>query len=158
MLGLSNCVFLPNPENAQRLARYLLCKSGEGVLGLKWLPLITGATMTKQEEHEVLMATDRRQAIRYACILEAVGEGQTRRFGDGWVARVLNISTSGIGMHLGERFADDTVLTLALHGASHTLKPVRVRVAHSTEKPDGTWYIGAAFEKPLTEAELDQLL
>lgn len=111
-----------------------------------------------ERQQSLASAIDRRKAIRYACILEATWHGETFRLGEGWVARVLNISTGGIGLHLGEDFKVGTLLTLGLHGQVHTLEPVRVRVVHHSQKDDGTWILGGAFLKPLSEDELKRLL
>jgi hypothetical protein len=103
-------------------------------------------------------AADQRRSIRYACILDATCEGQTKHLGMGWVARVVNISTGGLAMHMGERFPMGTILTVALHGQEQAQVAARVRVVYCSEQEDGTWGVGAAFLTPLSELELDRLL
>ena len=105
-----------------------------------------------------ITTADQRQSIRYACILDATCEGKTRHFGIGWVARVVNISTGGLGMHLGEKFAAGTILTVVIHGPGEAQVAGKVRVIHCSEQADGTWSVGAAFLAPLSEVELDRLL
>ena len=114
-------------------------------------------------EHEELIKSavvDRRQALRFSCILKAsrVG-GASVSIKPPWLARVMNISTGGLGLHLGEPFEIGTVLTLRLHTTSGTsLTPVEVRVVHVAKQPNGTWTLGVAFNKPMGDADLEQLL
>ena len=50
------------------------------------------------------------------------------------------------------------VLDLHLSGRGVRLAvALRVRVAHTTEMPDGQWLVGGAFEPPLPEALASEL-
>jgi len=103
--------------------------------------------------------SERRSALRYACVLEASWqEGRHVRYRPGWPARVMNISTGGIALHSGEFFPVGTVLTIGLHSRTITLEPRKVKVIHTGPHPSHTWLLGTAFLDPLSEQELTQLL
>lgn len=107
-----------------------------------------------------LQAKDNREYERYSCVM--VVSCQTSEEVD-YVpprpARVLNISRGGLCLILYDRFEPGTVLTIGLTNTTeHFLPPLRVRVVHSREQPDGTWVVGCAFANPLSDAELRALL
>jgi len=110
---------------------------------------------------ETLQVTaDRRQANRHSSILKAsrVG-GEIKRFKPAWLARVMDISTGGLALHLGESFEVGTVLTIGLHDAGgQRVQKVDVIVRHAAEQPNGTWILGVAFRQPLSAQELADLL
>lgn len=107
-----------------------------------------------------LQAQENREYERYSCVLDV--SCQTSEEVD-YVpprpARVLNISRGGVGLILYDRFEPGAVLTIGLTNTTeHFLPPLRVRVIHCREQPDGTWVVGCAFAKPLGDAELRALL
>lgn len=92
--------------------------------------------------------------------MEANWEGaEPIRFNPAWPIRVTNISTGGIALHAGEKFAVGTVLTVSLRSPSNkTSAPVQVRVVHVTEQDNGTYVLGTAFLKPLSGSDVQDLL
>jgi hypothetical protein len=117
--------------------------------------------MSQFEERRERCTVERRTAVRYICKLKAACiQGVTAEFHPSKLARVNDISTGGLGLHLGESFVAGTQLTVRLHTLSG--EPVselkEVRVAHASEQPDGTWVLGVAFLQPLGEAEVQALL
>lgn len=110
-----------------------------------------------QLENQVTLA-DRRGAIRHACVINATANEQMMHIGPGWLAKVIDISTTGVGLRLGEGFPTDSVLTLDLHGQNQSLEAVSVRVVRCLEEPAGTWFLGGAFVSPLEEEQLERLL
>jgi hypothetical protein len=102
--------------------------------------------------------SERRKAPRYACILEARVAGTMIPVGDGWVARVTDISISGVGLHFGQNLPPGAELTLQLHSKEVALPAVQARVVHCTEQSNGSWIMGAAFLTPLADEDLQRLL
>lgn len=116
--------------------------------------------VTMQSGDSLQSTADRRQACRHSSILKAsrVG-GDVKRFTPAWLARVMDISTGGLALHLGEPFEAGTILTIALHNASgQRVQKLAVEVRHAAEQPNGTWILGVAFIEPLSEAQLAALL
>ncbi|MGE3806001.1 MAG: PilZ domain-containing protein, partial [Gemmataceae bacterium] len=75
------------------------------------------------------------------------------------LVKLVNISTTGIGIHRAEPFEVGTVLTIQVH--SHDEKPLlrrKARVVHATEQVNGTWIVGTRLLKPLTEAEFQDVI
>lgn len=110
---------------------------------------------------EVKAAADRRGAIRLVRIIQAfLLDHTTQKFGPGWLARILNISPLGIGIHLGDKFPPGTILTLGLRNprTERSLAPKQVRVVRCEEQPNGTWVAGTEFLSPLSDAELNLIL
>ncbi|MGE3803592.1 MAG: PilZ domain-containing protein [Gemmataceae bacterium] len=110
---------------------------------------------------DVKVGADRRSAIRYVRIIQAfLLDNTTQKFGPGWLARILDISPLGIGIHLGDHFPVGTVLTLGLRNprTERSLPPKKVRVARCDEQSNGTWVAGTEFLTPLSEAELELIL
>src|SRR5579862_8179615 len=106
--------------------------------------------MNSPENDQPPAGSDRRKAVRYACILEAAWqEGERVRYRPGWPARVMNISTDGIALHSGENFKPGTVLTIGLQGHTSKHSRVEVRIVHSSPQPNETWLLGGEFVMPL---------
>ena len=103
---------------------------------------------------------EHRKSPRYSCIMEASWEGaEPIRFNPAWPIRVTNISAGGVALHVGEKFAVGTVLTLGLRSPSKKMMaPMQVRVVHVTDQANGTYVLGAAFLKALSESEVQELL
>lgn len=103
---------------------------------------------------------EHRKSPRYSCIMDASWEGaEPMRFNPAWPIRVTNISTGGIALHAGEKFAIGTALTLGLRSLSNkTMAPVQVRVVHVTEQANGTYVLGVAFLTPLSDSEVQDML
>jgi hypothetical protein len=105
---------------------------------------------------------ERRAFVRYASDLTAACRPSSGRNDAGWLGRVRDISTGGIGLFLRHRFRRGTPLLIELrlpNGAN--LGEKRVEVMHTTAaRIDGElgWCIGCAFTAPLTETELRSLL
>lgn len=114
--------------------------------------------LSRTQDENQSLCPDRRRGVRYACILEARSAGKSIPVGTGWVARITDISITGIGLHFGQKLPDDSDLVLGIHGKDYTLEPVQVRVIRCLEQPGGSWFMGAAFVTPLEEEQLQRLL
>ncbi len=76
-----------------------------------------------------------------------------------WRARVRDISAGGVGLLLDFRFEPGTTLALELrHAKRRQTLPLSVQVKHASPLEDGEWLLGTAFERPLTEDEVQALL
>jgi hypothetical protein len=100
---------------------------------------------------------ERRRTVRYASDEEALcrpggAPGEAR-----W-ARVVDVSAGGLGLLLGEPQWPGELLVLefpwALSAAGHL---VRARVAHCTQRADGSWLVGCCFNYPLGADDLQAL-
>jgi c-di-GMP-binding flagellar brake protein YcgR len=103
----------------------------------------------------------RRRYVRFPCKLRAARAGEnTETIVPTRLARVLNISRGGIGLHIGERIEVGALLTLQLY--TSLTQPVsssmEIRVLHASRQADGTWLLGAEFTTQLTETELKHYL
>lgn len=70
------------------------------------------------------------------------------------LARIVNISREGLGLHVGECFERGTMLTLALRNGVVKISGVQAQVVHVLEQANGTWLIGLEFAQPLDDAFL----
>jgi hypothetical protein len=97
---------------------------------------------------------ERRSSERHPCTLET----SCLRAADGgnvWDARVIDISSTGVGLLLGRRFEPGTLLAFRLEGRTEgqSFNAV-VRVVHATRQAEGGWLLGCALLDPLDEAQL----
>ena len=107
-----------------------------------------------------LSGSERRVRVRHPTERESLCQpGEGRLDHAWWLARVVDISTTGIGVILRQKFAEGTLLTVELQNSagdvSHTLQ---TRVIHTTPHPEGGWVSGCAFVNPLSEADLKAFL
>ena len=104
---------------------------------------------------------ERRRAPRYrpgpavTCAVQpTLGNGA-------WHAEVQNVSTGGMRLRVSQPgcpLRPGRVLELALASAARGAHlAVRLRLAHSTELEGGDYEVGGAFDRPLTQQELESL-
>jgi hypothetical protein len=98
---------------------------------------------------------ERRTGSRFACCLEAVcsAGGQRKKSS----ARVIDISTGGIGLILKERFHQGDQIAVRLLTTAVS-KPLPVKVVHVAEVAPGFYLLGGAFTAPFSQAELQKLV
>jgi hypothetical protein len=102
---------------------------------------------------------DRRAALRFAIgeqtsdhLIAAVGESF-------WPARVRDLSTRGVNLHLRRRFEPGSSVLLELaNGVRVFSLAMMVRVVRLEEQPDGSFLLGGEFSRKLTYNELMALL
>jgi PilZ domain len=108
------------------------------------------------------VCAERRTRVRYTASLEASCRRTGEAGGPSWPGRVVNISTGGIGLLLGNDLPANTLLDVEFQGAGGAaLLLLRVRVVHCTLfKDEGTpsWLLGCAFAKDLADGELWPLI
>jgi hypothetical protein len=76
-----------------------------------------------------------------------------------WVARIQDICREGVRLLIMRRFEPGTLLRLEVPGKSEE-KPllIQARVIHVVPYPNGSFGLGCAFSRELTEDELKNLL
>jgi hypothetical protein len=78
---------------------------------------------------------------------------------DPWLVPVRNISASGINFRLARRLDPGTVVTVKLFNTVRQFEcTVPVRVVYILQHADGDYLIGGAFERELSESEVQGLL
>src|SRR6266849_6517258 len=100
--------------------------------------------------------SERRVRIRYPTDRESLCQrGEGRLDLAWWSARILDISTTGIGVILRQKFPSGTMLTVELqNSAGDVSRTLQTHVVHTTPHPEGGWVLGCAFDNPLTEEDL----
>jgi hypothetical protein len=79
--------------------------------------------------------------------------------GDSQKAQVHDISATGIGLLCQDHIKPGTVVIITLHDTQQRrFRPMPVRVMHATVQPDGLWLIGGAFNRKLSDGELQAIL
>ncbi len=116
----------------------------------------------RESESAAAIYLDRRAYVRLAADLEAVARPAGHLEELGWLGRVRDISCGGVGLLLRHRFQPGTRLDVELRASMGAAqRTVSVRVAHSRAvSADGApyWLHGCAFDRPLTDEELQALL
>jgi hypothetical protein len=72
-------------------------------------------------------------------------------------AEARDVCPDGIGLVLPSRFEPGAILDLEFRGVQFP-RAVVAGVVHATQQPDGTWWIGCKFARPLTGDEVHMLL
>jgi hypothetical protein len=106
-----------------------------------------------------LLAGDQRSAVRHPCDPEANKHLLAEVGPTAWPALVHDISTSGVGLIVGQRFREGTALPLRLFDLrrNHAC-PLRAHVVYTVRMPDGHWLTGCSFDGNLRDQELEELL
>jgi hypothetical protein len=102
---------------------------------------------------------ERRRAARYLADLRVTCYPAGGGLGGGRVARVRNISRTGIGLVVDRHWGPGTAVSLALPlGEEGRDRSCVARVVHATAQPGGCFLVGCAFVAALTEDELQAVL
>jgi hypothetical protein len=115
--------------------------------------------LSEPEGEPRLSEVERRSAQRYPCNLLTTGHVLGPRGNISWVAKVVNISTHGVGLLYRSRVKPGTVLVITLQGANQKLsRPMPVRVMHVRQEGPETWLLGCEFVRRVNEEDLLALL
>jgi hypothetical protein len=102
---------------------------------------------------------DQRAWVRFPCAVRASFRVLLDEVPRHRPAEVVDISTRGIGLRVGEPLAVGTVLRLEVEGIE---EPARLAllacVVRATAQPDGGWVLGCTFQRELGDAEIQCLL
>jgi hypothetical protein len=120
---------------------------------------LTGFPLPEPDASVAELVLDRRFTIRYKSSLTgrcaAVGGGE----GEGWPARLKDVSVNGIALLLRRRFEPKTILSLEV--GRETGRPVQnytIRVVRNKDTGNGLWLIGCTFLRPIDEDIMKTLL
>jgi PilZ domain len=87
-------------------------------------------------------------ALETSCLRAADGQGA-------WDARVIDISSTGVGLLMGRRFEPGTLLSFRLEGRSEGQSyNALARVIHATRQAGGGWLLGCALLDELDASQL----
>jgi hypothetical protein len=104
-------------------------------------------------------APDARRWVRFPCNVETVCYTSETAPGERRPARILNVSSGGVGLLLPCEFAEGTLLHFELPtGKDSPRRKVLVRVVRALEHGSTGWVLGCEFADRLDEAELERLL
>jgi hypothetical protein len=102
---------------------------------------------------------EQRLAPRFATPCQPAWRELGTNWGNSRLAKVYNISATGVGLLCTHWIKPGTVLILTLtNECQQPSRPMSVRVMHATQQPDGQWLVGGAFTRKLSDAELQRLL
>jgi hypothetical protein len=101
----------------------------------------------------------RRATVRYRCAPATLGRLFIANSYQSLQAWVLNLSVTGAGLLLNHPVESDSWVLIELESPTTSLTlEVSARVAHATLQSDGSWLLGCAFARPLSNDELDAML
>jgi serine/threonine protein kinase len=102
---------------------------------------------------------ERRVAVRFSTNLGTCCQPTCRIKERSWSGRIQDISATGVCLLLRRRFEPGTMLTAELQGAAQSItKTMLVRVLRVQEQNRRRWSIGCAFDRELSDVELNALL
>jgi hypothetical protein len=116
---------------------------------------ISQSTATAGKKRSQLSGKERRSVERFSCCLEAVCQKEATA--KGVHARVIDISSGGIGLILKERFQEGDQIIVRLQTTAVT-KPLPVKVVHVSEVASEFYLLGGAFMAPFSATELQKLV
>ena len=120
----------------------------------------TGTGPTNSEK--TLTKVERRTWVRYPQNRETACHPIASRSGIHWSAKIQDISATGLGLLVSQRFEPGTILAVDLHSTVTAFtRTLLVRVVHLTVVTTHAslrWIAGCAFLTPLTEDELKAML
>ena len=97
---------------------------------------------------------DRRSAERYKVNANTACDFASPVLEDFGPVKVMNISTTGIGFTTVEQVQPDLMFAIRLvNPAKKFARLMLVRIIHVAVQADGTYFVGAQFESPLSNDE-----
>jgi hypothetical protein len=99
-----------------------------------------------------------RATVRYQCAPATCGRvvmAADLEFQRAWV---LDLSTSGVGLHMPRPIKTGTPLVIQLKSANQKVYELSARVVHTTAMPLGDFRIGCELVTGLSDEDLDALL
>jgi serine/threonine protein kinase len=111
------------------------------------------------EKKERASSIDRRAAVRYPSGISSSCQPTSRVKERAWSGKVQDISSTGVCLILGRRFEPGTILTAELQGKRRGSRSTRlIRVLRVFEQTKGKFFVGCAFQRPLSDSELKVLV
>jgi hypothetical protein len=101
---------------------------------------------------------DGRRWVRFPCNVETVCATSLMTPGERVAARVLNVSSGGIGLLLPCEFEPGTLLHFQVPGADEgPARKLLLRVVRTVEHSNGDWFHGCEFAEQLSDEILESL-
>jgi hypothetical protein len=102
---------------------------------------------------------ERRAAVRFPANLDGSCECLVGPRGECWMATIQDISSTGMSLGVERRFEPGTLVLVDMPPTTQCLvRSLLARVKHVRQADDGSWILGCAFLKPLSNAEVQDLL
>jgi hypothetical protein len=118
----------------------------------------SSSALVQPVRNPYLHSTDRRDAPRHPCALQATSQALESGETLSWGAVVHDISADGIGVTLCYPFRPGTYLDIELQTPHCMLRSLMVRVVNVHDQRDGMWRLGCEFVKPLTQSDMELLV
>jgi hypothetical protein len=116
-------------------------------------------TARQQVEKANATPAERRAWVRYPCELDSSCQPLAGSRGSQWPGKIRNLSRGGVAVTLSRRFEIGTILAIDVQGqAESVIGTVLARVARVALQEDGSWLLGCALTKTLSEEDLKALL
>jgi hypothetical protein len=121
---------------------------------------MSGRNTLSRSGASIPATAERRAWVRYYSSLRTLCQASSARIEDFWqLAKILDISVSGVSLYLNRPFEVDCTLVVdPLHPKATTLPSIVARVVHVQPQDHGGWLMGCEFEHPLTEEQLQALI
>lgn len=100
----------------------------------------------------------RRHQDRLPCTLDVSYRKLGSRSNYFWMARIWDISRTGISLQLKDEILKGTILEIEVLKGPNVARTLLARVAHATEHESNSWIIGCDLDQPLSEEELASLV
>jgi hypothetical protein len=117
------------------------------------------ARQTEPAEKATATQAERRAWVRYPCELDGACQPLAGSRGNQWPGKIRNLSRGGVAITLSRRFEAGTILAIDVQSQTEAvLGTVMARVVRVSPQDDGSWLLGCALAKPLSEDDLKVLL
>ena len=104
-------------------------------------------------------SAERRASVRYYFSNDPARQPSATLTENRWMARVRDISATGVGLLCDRAFDGGRLLRIELQAAeAKAVLPLEACVVRSVKQAGGDWLVGAAFIEKLTEEQLRGLL
>jgi hypothetical protein len=143
-----------------RVVHITLLDNGERVAGCAFVVELTDEELRVFQAQRLRPAIpDSRAWVRFPCNVETVCYSMDAAPGEQLPARLLNISSGGVGLVLPCQFESRTLLRLELpQKPCQPPRRVVVRVVQARPYAKGDWFLGCEFADALTDDEVAGLL
>lgn len=125
----------------------------------EFVEALTGTPLPEPDVPPPEVAVDRRFSVRYKSSLNGRCSAMRGGEGEGWPAKLRDVSVSGIAILVRRRFEPKTIL--ALEVGRETGKPTTsytIRVVRNMDTGNGLWLLGCTFLRPIDEDTMKTLL
>ncbi len=104
-------------------------------------------------------ALDRRAAIRYACEVQGDCQPITQlEAGNRWPARLLNVSSTGVGLLLSRRFEPGTLLAVAVEPDGNSTRCLPLARVRRVRRHGNYWLLGCVWADELSDEDMRPLV